>query len=87
MRAGHPAEPEFLRGLRRLCDERDLLLMFDEIQCGFGRTGDWCAWHSLGCPDLVPDAVGWAKGMAAGFPMGAFWVCDRTVTLADGARW
>ena len=79
-----PADPEFLRGLRRLCDERDMLLMFDEIQCGFGRTGDWCAWHSLGCPEIVPDAIGWAKGMAAGFPMGAFWVRDRTVMLSGG---
>ncbi len=80
-----PATAEFLRGLRRLCDERDLLLMFDEIQCGFGRTGDWCAWRSLGCPEIVPDAIGWAKGIAAGFPMGAFWVRERAVTLADGS--
>ncbi len=80
-----PATAEFLRGLRRLCDERDLLLMFDEIQCGFGRTGDWCAWWSLGCPEIVPDAIAWAKGMAAGFPMGAFWVRDRAMTLADGS--
>ncbi len=80
------AEAEFLRGLRRLCDERDMLLMFDEIQCGFGRTGDWCAWRSLGSPEIVPDAIGWAKGMAAGFPMGAFWVRERDVTLADGSR-
>lgn len=78
-----PAEAEFLRGLRRLCDERDLLLMFDEIQCGFGRTGDWCAWHSLGAPEVVPDAIAWAKGMAAGFPMGAFWVREREVILAN----
>ena len=81
-----PAEAEFLRGLRRLCDERDMLLMFDEIQCGFGRTGDWCAWHSLGCPDVVPDAIAWAKGMAAGFPMGAFWVRERAVTITDGGE-
>lgn len=80
-----PATAEFLRGLRRLCDERDLLLMFDEIQCGFGRTGDWCAWWSLGCPEIVPDAIAWAKGMAAGFPMGAFWVRERDMTLADGS--
>ena len=79
-----PADAEFLRGLRRLCDERDMLLMFDEIQCGFGRTGDWCAWHTLGCTDVVPDAVAWAKGMAAGFPMGAFWVRERSVALPDG---
>lgn len=78
-----PARAEFLRGLRRLCDERDLLLFFDEIQCGFGRTGDWCAWKSLGCPEVVPDGIAWAKGMAAGFPMGAFWVREREVTLTD----
>ena len=81
-----PAEAEFLRGLRRLCDERDMLLMFDEIQCGFGRTGDWCAWKSLGCPEIVPDAIAWAKGMAAGFPMGAFWVRECDVMLADGSN-
>lgn len=79
-----PATAEFLRGLRRLCDERGILLMFDEIQCGFGRTGDWCAWHSLGAPEVEPDAIGWAKGMAAGFPMGAFWVRERAVKLLDG---
>ena len=79
-----PATAEFLRGLRRLCDERNLLLMFDEIQCGFGRTGDWCAWKSLGAAEIVPDAIGWAKGMAAGFPMGAFWVREREVILTDG---
>ncbi len=81
-----PARAEFLRGLRRLCDERDLLLFFDEIQCGFGRTGDWCAWKSLGCPEVVPDGIAWAKGMAAGFPMGAFWVREKEITLADGGR-
>lgn len=80
-----PATAAFLRGLRRLCDERNLLLMFDEIQCGFGRTGDWCAWRSLGASEIVPDAISWAKGMAGSFPMGAIWVRDRQVTLADGA--
>lgn len=79
-----PATAEFLRGLRALCDEHDLLLMFDEIQCGFGRTGDWCAWHSLGVPDVQPDAVAWAKGIAAGFPMGAFWVREKTVEPREG---
>ena len=79
-----PATADFLRGLREICDERNLLLMFDEIQCGFGRTGDWCAWRSLGAPEVVPDAISWAKGMAGGFPMGAIWVRDRPITLADG---
>ena len=81
-----PATAEFLRGLRQICDERDLLLMFDEIQCGFGRTGDWCGWRSLGAPEIVPDAISWAKGMAGSFPMGAIWVRDRPITLADGTE-
>jgi acetylornithine/N-succinyldiaminopimelate aminotransferase len=67
-----PATPEFLRGLRRLCDERQLLLMFDEVQCGVGRTGEFCGWKSI-APDIVPDAVSWAKGLAGGFPIGAIW--------------
>ncbi len=68
----HVASAEFLRGLRRICDERDLLLLFDEIQCGLGRTGDWCGWKSLDS-NLMPDGVSWAKGIANGFPLGAFW--------------
>ena len=80
------ATADFLRGLRRLCDERGVLLMFDEVQCGFGRTGDWCAWRSLGAPEVEPDAISWAKGMAGGFPMGAIWARDRPVTMADGSQ-
>jgi acetylornithine/succinyldiaminopimelate/putrescine aminotransferase len=67
-----PAKPEFLRGLRRLCDERDLLLMFDEVQCGVGRTGEFCGFKAI-APDVVPDAISWAKGLAGGFPIGAVW--------------
>lgn len=67
-----PAQPEFLRGLRRLCDERGLLLMFDEVQCGMGRTGDFCGFKAI-APDVVPDAISWAKGLAGGFPIGAIW--------------
>ncbi len=67
-----PAKPEFLRGLRRLCDERGLLLMYDEVQCGIGRTGEFCAWRVV-APDVVPDAMSWAKGLAGGFPIGAIW--------------
>lgn len=68
----HIARAEFLRGLRALCDERNMLLLFDEIQCGLGRTGHWCGWKSL-APDVMPDGVSWAKGIANGFPLGAFW--------------
>jgi predicted acetylornithine/succinylornithine family transaminase len=67
-----PATPEFLRGLRRLCDEKNLLLMYDEVQCGIGRTGEFCAWRAI-APDVVPDAMSWAKGLAGGFPIGAIW--------------
>jgi acetylornithine/N-succinyldiaminopimelate aminotransferase len=71
----HIATGEFLRGLRRICDEHDLLLFFDEIQCGLGRTGDWCGWKSLD-PRLMPDGVSWAKGIANGFPLGSFWAAS-----------
>lgn len=81
-----PATPEFLRGLRKICDDRGLLLMFDEIQCGLGRTGDWCGWRSLGAPEVEPDAISWAKGMAGSFPMGAIWVRDRPITMTDGTE-
>jgi len=80
-----PAKPEFLRGLRQLCDERNLLLLFDEVQCGLGRTGDWCAYHTLlGADRVQPDAISWAKGIAGGVPMGAIWVRKRNVRFADG---
>ncbi len=79
-----PATAEFLQGLRELCDEQNLLLLFDEIQCGFGRTGDWCAWRSLGASEILPDGISWAKGMAGSLPMGAIWARDRAVTLLDG---
>jgi len=74
----HIAREAFLTGLRELCDKHDLLLLFDEIQCGLGRTGEWCGWKSL-APDVMPDGVSWAKGIANGFPLGAFWI-------GDGAR-
>ena len=79
----HPATPEFLRLARQLCDERGLLLFFDEVQCGLGRTGDWCGWKTI-APDVMPDAVSWAKGIAGGFPLGAIWASERGVTLKDG---
>lgn len=80
-----PSSADFLTGLRRLCDERDLLLMYDEVQCGFGRTGDWCAWQTIIGEAAAPDAISWAKGMAGGFPMGAIWVRDRPVEGAAGS--
>jgi predicted acetylornithine/succinylornithine family transaminase len=72
------ASAEFLRALRALCDEHGLLLLFDEIQCGLGRTGDWCGWKSL-APEIAPDGISWAKGIANGFPLGAFWVAAKNL--------
>lgn len=72
------ATPEFLRAVASLCRKHNLLLMFDEVQCGFGRTGAAMAWRSY-APELEPDCVSWAKGMGGGFPIGAFWVADRTI--------
>src|SRR3954469_11161349 len=79
----HPATPEFLRHARDLCDRHWALLMFDEVQCGLGRTGHWGGWQAI-APDVQPDAVSWAKGIAGGFPLGAIWVSDRPVTLKTG---
>ncbi len=79
----HVAAPEFLRGLRELCDERDLLLMFDEIQCGLGRVGAWRAWDRVR-PEIAPDAVSWAKGIGGGFPLGAAWFGTKRVRTRDG---
>jgi acetylornithine/N-succinyldiaminopimelate aminotransferase len=63
-----PADKAFLQGLRKLCDEKGLLLLCDEIQCGLGRTGSWFAWQRY---DVQPDAFTLAKGLASGVPMGA----------------
>jgi acetylornithine/N-succinyldiaminopimelate aminotransferase len=80
-----PATAEFLRLARQLCDERNLLLFFDEVQCGLGRTGHWGGWRAI-APDIAPDAISWAKGIAGGFPLGAIWVSERLVKLADGGQ-
>ncbi len=75
----HVAVAEFLRDLRNLCNDRNMLLLFDEVQCGLGRTGDLCGWKSL-VQDVEPDGVSWAKGIANGFPLGAFWASNKTLT-------
>lgn len=64
----YPADPDFLRGLRRLCDERNMLLLFDEVQTGWGRTGDLMAYMTYG---VKPDIVSMAKAMGGGMPIGA----------------
>ena len=81
-----PASPEFLRHARDLCNRHNLLLFFDEVQCGLGRTGDWCGWKTIaGIGDhAAPDAISWAKGIAGGFPLGGIWVSERPVQLKSG---
>jgi acetylornithine aminotransferase/acetylornithine/N-succinyldiaminopimelate aminotransferase len=67
----NPCTPEFLLGLRRLCDQHNLLLLLDEVQCGIGRTGKFYAFEHAG---VRADAVAMAKGLGGGFPIGAIWV-------------
>lgn len=69
-----PATEEFLTSLRRLCDERDILLVFDEIQCGMGRTGYLFAWQRYG---VKPDIMTCAKALGCGVPVGAFLMTER----------
>ena len=63
-----PATPEFMRGVRALCDEKNLIMICDEVQCGMGRTGNWFAWQGY---EVAPDLFTCAKALADGIPMGA----------------
>lgn len=81
-----PASIQFLKAVRKICDDHGLLMMLDEVQCGLGRTGDWCAWQTLADEGVIPDAISWAKGIAGGFPLGAFWVRDRQIAMKDGTE-
>lgn len=69
-----PATEEFLKGVRKLCDERGVVLIFDEIQCGMGRTGDFFAWQKFG---VKPDIMTCAKALGAGVPVGAFLMTEE----------
>jgi acetylornithine/N-succinyldiaminopimelate aminotransferase len=73
----HPARPEFLQELRRICDQKELLLIFDEVQCGIARTGTFFAYQSYG---VKPDIVTMAKGLGGGFPIGAMLATDQAAT-------
>ncbi|MCW0197482.1 aspartate aminotransferase family protein [Sphingopyxis sp.] len=73
-----PASQPFLQGLRDICNERDLMLIFDEVQCGVARTGSLYAYEQYG---LAPDILASAKGIGGGFPMGA---CLATEKAARG---
>ena len=72
------ASPAFLRGLRMLCDEHRVLLIFDEVQTGIGRTGSFFAYERTG---VIPDIMAIAKGIGGGFPLGA---CLGTAEAATG---
>lgn len=71
----YPASDEFLRGVRQLCDEKGILLLLDEIQCGMGRCGDMFAWQ--GYEGIKPDAFAVAKAIGNGVPVGAFLMTEE----------
>ena len=71
----YPADPDFLAGVRALCDEKDILLILDEVQCGMGRTGSWYAWQTYG---VKPDIMATAKALGCGVPVGAFVLGEKT---------
>ncbi|MBQ8924139.1 MAG: aspartate aminotransferase family protein [Lachnospiraceae bacterium] len=79
-----PADEEFLKGLRKLCDERDMLLLFDEVQTGWGRTGSLMAYMDYG---VKPDCISMAKAMGGGMPIGAMCTSAKlALTFGPGAH-
>lgn len=75
----YPADPEFLTGVRKLCDEKGILLILDEIQCGMGRTGTMFAFQSYG---VQPDVMTCAKALGCGVPVGAFVLNEKTAAAS-----
>jgi acetylornithine aminotransferase/acetylornithine/N-succinyldiaminopimelate aminotransferase len=74
-----PATPEYLRGLRQLCDEKKMLLLMDGVQCGHYRTGKFQSFQKIlegvpGGEKFLPDGLSMAKSLGGGFPIGGFWV-------------
>lgn len=65
----YPATEEFMKGVRKLCDEHDIILILDEIQCGMARSGEMFAWQHYG---VKPDIMTSAKALGCGVPVGAF---------------
>lgn len=78
----YPAEREFLEQVKALCEERDMLLILDEIQCGMGRTGKMFAWQHYG---VKPDIMACAKAIGGGVPVGAFLMTERVAEKSLGA--
>jgi predicted acetylornithine/succinylornithine family transaminase len=77
----YPARKEYLEAARRFCTERDALLLFDEVQCGMGRTGSLFAYQHYG---VVPDAVSMAKGLGGGLPIGALLAGEKADLFSPG---
>ena len=79
----YPATEEFLKGVRAICDENDILLVLDEIQCGMGRSGYMFAWQEYG---VMPDIMTCAKALGCGVPVGAFVLNEKAAlgTLVPG---
>lgn len=75
----YPANGEFLNKLRKLCDDKDILLIFDEIQCGMGRTGKMFAWQNY---KVKPDIMTSAKALGCGVPVGAFLMTEKVAKLS-----
>ncbi len=75
-----PLDPTYLQGARRLCDDREVLLIVDDVQAGMGRTGSWFSWQQLG---FAPDIATVAKALANGLPIGA---CLARREVADAFR-
>ena len=70
----YPATQEFMEGIRKICEEQDILMICDEIQCGMGRTGSMFAWQEYG---VRPDILTMAKAIGNGIPVGAFAVTEK----------
>ena len=80
----YPADKAFLEGIRKLCDEKDIVMILDEIQCGMGRTGKMFAWQNY---DVKPDIMTCAKALGCGVPVGAFVmsqkIADKSLVPGD----
>lgn len=70
----YPADPEFLKAVKAICEEKDILLILDEVQCGMGRTGSYFAWQQYG---VEPDIMACAKALGCGVPVGAFLLNEK----------
>ena len=77
----YPASPDFIKGIRELCDKYDALMICDEIQCGMGRTGEMFAFQHYG---IKPDIVCAAKALGCGVPVGAFLCTEKAASMVTG---